>query len=275
MMKGFKIPKKRLIFATVLDADHPPKQSVKYNNMRKYTTVIALFALVTALGSCRHGWGRRVRGNGNITSETRNVNNFKSVEVGGSINVYLSQGSPSSVKLEGDENILKYVEVYQEGDRLIIKNKDGYDLDPSGNMRVYVTAPVFDRVEASGASDIIGQGKISNPNDLEISISGAGDVKLELDAPRLKADISGSGSLHLKGETKDTEISLSGVGSAHCYDLLSENTKVDISGAGSAQVYASVGLDAQVSGVGSIHYKGNPANVKQDVSGAGSISKGD
>ncbi len=66
---------------------------------------------------------------------------------------------------------------------------------------------------------------------------------------------------------------LAAPGSAHCYDLLSENARVDITGAGSAEVYASVKLDAQVSGAGSVNYKGNPTNVKQEVSGAGSVSR--
>ncbi len=241
--------------------------------MRKYTVALAIFAFIAALGSCRHGWGRRVRGNGNVTTETRSTGDFKNVEVGGWINVYVSQGSSCSVKLEGDENILRYIEVTQEGERLMVKSKDDYDLEPSGDVRVYVTSPVFNRIETSGASDIIGQNKISSPDGLDLSVSGAGNVKLELDAPRVKAEISGSGSLNLKGQTKDADISLSGAGSAHCYELLSENTRIQISGAGSAQVYASVGLDAGVSGVGSVHYKGNPTSVKQDVSGLGSISK--
>jgi hypothetical protein len=241
--------------------------------MRKYLSIIALLAVMILVNSCHHYWGKRVRGNGNITTEDHSVSNFKNVEVGGSINVYVSQGSPSSVKLEGDENIIKYVEVIQEGDRVIVRNKEGYNLEPSGEMKVYVTTPVYNEIETSGASDIIGQSKITNSEDLNIRVSGAGDVKLELDAPRIKAEISGSGSIHIKGETKEAELKLSGVGSAHCYDLLSENTKVDISGAGSAQVYASVNLEASVSGVGSVNYKGNPTNVKQEVSGAGSVSK--
>jgi len=55
--------------------------------------------------------------------------------------------------------------------------------------------------------------------------------------------------------------------------MKAENTKVDISGAGSAEVYASVKLDAEVSGAGSIKYKGNAGNVIQQVSGAGSVKK--
>jgi hypothetical protein len=241
--------------------------------MRKFIAALTILALFVVLGSCRHGWGRRVRGNGNIKTEERTVSDFRKVEVGGAINVYVSEGSTPAVKLEGDENILGYIEVTQEGDRLIVKNKDGFDLDPSGDLRVYVTAPVFDKIRTSGACNIIGQGRITSPDGLELSVSGAGNVKMELDAPRVKADISGSGTLNLKGETKDAEIILSGVGTAHCYDLLSENTRVHISGAGSAQVYSSVGLEAHVSGMGNVHYKGNPSSIKQDVSGAGSISK--
>ena len=48
---------------------------------------------------------------------------------------------------------------------------------------------------------------------------------------------------------------------------------MDISGAGSAEVYASVKLDAEVSGAGTVRYKGNATNVSQHVSGAGSVNK--
>ena len=241
--------------------------------MRNFLSIMAVLAIMIALGSCRNGWGRRIRGNGNITTDARSVSDFKTVEVGGSINVYVSQGTPSAVKLEGDENILKYIEVIQEGDRLIVRNKQGYNLDPTHETKIYVTAPVYNKIETSGASDIIGQGKITNPEDLELKVSGAGDIKMELDAPRVKTEVSGSGSVSLKGETKEVEFDLSGVGSAHCYGLLAESARVEISGAGSADVYASVSLDAQVSGVGSVNYKGNPTNVKQEVSGAGSVSR--
>jgi hypothetical protein len=98
---------------------------------------------------------------------------------------------------------------------------------------------------------------------------------MEVDAPRIKAEVSGSGSIYLKGQTKDVYLDLTGAGHAHCFDLLSESTKVDISGAGSAEVYASVKLEADVSGAGNVKYKGNATDVKQNVSGAGSVQKVD
>jgi len=240
----------------------------------KHLLLLALvLPLLIAVGSCRNFMGKRVRGNGNIRTEERPVTNFKQVEVGGAAKVKVSQGDKPSVKIETDDNLLQYIEVFQEGDKVYIKEKSGFNLRPSGDINVYVMSPVYNRISASGACDIIGQTKISNPEDLSLHVSGAGDIKMEVDAPTLSAEVSGSGNIDLKGQTKNVDLELTGAGHAHCYDLLAENTKVNISGAGSAEVYASVKLDANVSGAGNVSYKGNASDVNQHVSGAGSVKK--
>lgn len=239
--------------------------------MRKYLWIA--LALPVILGSCRHFWGKRVRGDGNIKTEDRSVSSFKNVEVSGAAKVLVSQGDQSSVKIEGDENLLQYIEVNQEGDKIVVRERPGFNLQPTSDLKIYVTAPVYNKIDASGACDIIGQTKIVNPEDLDLQVSGAGDIRMEVDAPRLSADVSGSGSIDLKGQTKDVRLDLTGAGKAHCYDLLAENAKVDITGAGSAEVYASVKLDADVSGAGDVRYKGNASTVNQNVSGAGSVKR--
>lgn len=241
--------------------------------MRKHLWI--MLALPVILGSCRHFLGKRVRGNGNIRTEERSVSNFKNVDVSGAAKVYVSQGNQPSVKIEGDDNLLQYIEVNQEGDKVTVRERPGFNLMPTGDLHVYVTAPVFHNISAAGACDILGQNKITNSDDLSLHVSGAGDIRMELDAPTLSATVSGSGSIDLKGQTKNVDLELTGAGHAHCYDLLAENTKVDISGAGSAEVYASVKLDAEVSGAGDVRYKGNATNVNQHVSGAGSVKKSD
>jgi Putative auto-transporter adhesin, head GIN domain len=234
-----------------------------------------LLALPLLLASCQGIFGKRVHGDGNIKTEDRPVSDFKNVDVSGAAKVLVSQGDHPSVKIEGDENLLPYMEVNQIGNKIEVREKPGFNLVPTTDLKVYVTAPVFNDIDASGACDIIGQSKISNPEDIGMHVSGAGDIRMEVDAPRIKAEVSGSGSIYLKGQTKDVYLDLTGAGHAHCFDLLSESTKVDISGAGSAEVYASVKLEADVSGAGNVRYKGNAADVKQDVSGAGSVQKVD
>ncbi|HLK31155.1 MAG TPA: head GIN domain-containing protein [Puia sp.] len=239
--------------------------------MRKYLLFVA--ALPIVLGSCRHFMGRRVHGNGNIKTEEHSVSGFTKLHVSSTIDVYVSQGDFKPIKIEGDENLLSYIEIEQNGDELVIKNKEHVNLESNGDLKIYVTAPVFRKIEVSGAGNIEGQTKITGSDDLELGMSGAGNIRMEVDVPKLSADVSGVGSMYLKGQTKDVDITISGAGSAHCYDLLAENTNVQLSGVGSAEVYASVKIDAQASGVGSIHYKGNPTNVNQHVSGVGSVEK--
>lgn len=240
---------------------------------QRFIWILLALPLLVGLGSCRHFMGKRVKGSGNIKTEERPVTNFKEVEVGGAAKVLISQGDKPSVKVEADDNLMQYIEVFQEGDKVYVKEKQGFNLQPSGDINIYFTSPVYRRISASGACDIIGQNKITNPEDLRMDVSGAGDIKMEVDAPRLAAEVSGSGSINLKGQTKDVDLELTGAGHAHCYELLAENTKVEISGAGSAEVYASVKLDATVSGAGNVSYKGNASDVNQHVSGAGSVKK--
>jgi hypothetical protein len=239
--------------------------------MKKYY-LLALMAFL-GLTSCRF-MGKRIRGNGIIKTEERSVSSFREVEAAGNIQLLVIQGDLQPVKLEGDANILSYIEVIQEGERIRIKTKEGVNLIPSGDLKVYVTSPTYKSIEVSGSSDIIGQTKITSSDDLSLEASGSGDIKMEVDAPKITAGISGSGSVNLKGQAKDFDVNLTGAGHAYCYDLLTENTTVDISGAGSAQIYASVKLSADISGAGNISYKGN-ASVSQQISGAGSINKTD
>ncbi|HEX3768107.1 MAG TPA: DUF2807 domain-containing protein, partial [Puia sp.] len=149
--------------------------------MRKYyfLTMIAFLALA----SCRF-MGKRVRGNGVIKTEERPVSSFREVEAAGNIQLLVIQGDLKPVKLEGDENILTYIEVIQEGERITIKTKEGVNLVPSGDLKVYVTSPTYKSIEVSGSSDIIGQTKITSTDDLALEASGAGDIKMEVDAPK-------------------------------------------------------------------------------------------
>ena len=237
--------------------------------------ILLLLVFPFFLGSCHHFLGKRIKGNGNIKTEDHNISGFKNIDCDASADVYITQGEPAGVKVEGDDNLLPYIEINQKGDRLIIRERSHVNLDPSDGLKIYVTSPEFNSINASGAGDIVGQTKLTNDNDLNLRLSGAGDIRMEVNAPTVVCTLSGAGSAYLKGQAKNVDIELSGVGSTHCYDLQAENTKVDVSGVGSAEVFASVKLDATVNGVGSVNYKGNATDVSQHANGVGSIHKAD
>ncbi len=236
---------------------------------------LGIFAgILLLLSSCSNFMGKRIRGNGKISTETRTAATFTGVKVSGAIDLYVSTGATAAIRVDADENLLKYIIVENEGDMLKIRTKNGVNLKPSRAIRVYVSAPAFSRLEASGACDIYTENKIVNQGTMQVDLSGASDARLELNAPRVNVDVSGAGSVTLKGETRDFNVDGSGSTDIKCYELLAENTKVDISGAGSAEVFASIKLDVEVTGAADVKYKGN-ATVNQRVSGAGSVKKTD
>lgn len=244
----------------------------KKNVMRKITAVLGALYLLTS--SCVFIGGKRIRGNGVIKTENRQTSNFHRIDASGSVDVYVRQDSVYSIKVEADENLLPYVIVQNDNGSLSIHEKRGTRLRPTRSVKVYVSGPSIDAFEASGACDLVSENTITSNTGISINMSGASDIKMNVNAPKVKADVSGAGTITLKGQTKDLSIDGSGAATFRCYELLAENTSVDMAGAGKAEVFASVKLNADVSGAGSISYKGNPEVIKS-ISGAGSLNKVD
>jgi hypothetical protein len=241
----------------------------KIYHMKKVFIFSALVILV--FSSCRQVLGKRIRGNGMVKTETRTIGDFKAIEVNGAIDVYFKQDSMISVKVETDQNLQEYVVVYVENNTVVVEPKDGSNLRPSKSVKVYISGPSVESLEASGASSIVTENKIA-VNELTISLSGASDAEVNTKSPKVNVDLSGASTAIITGETKDLKVECSGASKAKCYDLLAENVKADLSGASDAQVFASLKIDAKVSGASDLKYKGN-ATVSQETSGAASVKK--
>jgi len=238
-------------------------------NVFLFSLVIIVFA-----SGCREMTGRRVRGSGEIKTEARTVSTFNSIDVSGAIDVYVKQDSVSSVKVVADDNILEYIEVHTEGSSLEIYTEGNVRLRPSEKIKVYVSNPQYKEFQVSGASSIRGENQVTSTGSVHIGISGAGEGKLEIDAPKVSIDLSGASSVSVRGRTKDFEAGASGASKIRCFDLLTENTNVDVSGASHAEVYASVSLAGEASGASSVDHKGS-ATVNVNRSGASSVNKKD
>ena len=239
--------------------------------MRQLLVINFLFVIL--FSSC-HFIGRdRINGDGQIITQSRTISGFKSVDVSSSISLYVSQDTAWSVKVETDNNLQSYIETYIDDEKVLhIHQQDNKSLNATKKIKVYVSAPVFEQLEASGACHIIGQNSLISAGTFRIGMSGASDAELNIKAPEILVDLSGASSVTLQGETKNFSVDGSGSSDINCFGLMTENTSIEISGAGNAEVYASVKLDIHVSGAADVKYKGN-ATVNKDISGAGSVKK--
>jgi hypothetical protein len=239
--------------------------------MRKLTLLLIAGSFLVV--SCNFIGAKKVRGNGVLQAQQRNITDFKGVSVRGDMDVVLVPGSAFSVRVEADENLLPYIETERDGNMLVIAPRKGYNLRPETEMKIYVTAPIINDVEVVGSGNVVSQGIITANNKLTTDVSGSGDVKLEVDAPEVGAEITGSGNINLGGNTRKFTAEITGSGDLMSFNLLSETTDVEISGSGNAKVFASKQLGIEINGSGNVDYKGNPASINQNVAGSGNVNK--
>src|SRR5688572_954404 len=114
--------------------------------------VFAILVSSLFLTSCGV-FDKRVKGNGTVKSEDRPAEKFSSVNVSGAIDVYIRQDSLAAIRVETDENLIEYVEITANGDALTIRSRKGFNLKPTKGVKVYLTAPLFRKFTATGASN--------------------------------------------------------------------------------------------------------------------------
>jgi len=237
--------------------------------MKKWAAIIVLSSIL--LANCRFA-GHRIKGNSQVTTESRSASSFEGVSSHGSFDVYVSVGSPAAVKIEAESNILPYIETYVDNNILQVNTKEGVWLRPRRPVKIFVTAPRFRKIHSTGTGDIFGQGTITDSSKIDLGVQGNGNINLDVDAPEITAELTGNGGIKLRGQSKYFDCSLHGNGNLKAFDLMAEETKVKILGNGDADVYASLKLDVSVGGNGNVRYKGN-AQPSTHITGNGSINR--
>lgn len=217
--------------------------------------------------------GPTERGSGVMKTETREVQSFHAIEVSYPAEVFISQGTTESLKVEADDNLLPGLQTRVRNGTLEIfyKVEDGKAVRPTEPVRITIVVRNLDEVdfESAGSVEISG----IESDSLSVSVSGAGELKLnEITVKDLSVNLSGAGSMSADGTTDRLDVNISGFGDFNGKNMHSKDAHVNISGAGSANVRADDQLDAQISGAGSIDYYGSP-EVTRQISGVGGINR--
>lgn len=179
-------------------------------------------------------------------------------------------------------------------------------------ITVYVTVKDLEGLSVSGSGDAIGETPFIT-GDIDLNVSGSGSLKIEVQASgEVEADVSGSGELNVKGKGNafDSDVSgsgrvvmnmnirndvsfeisgsgkiqaqgnadvvktsISGSGKVLGADLQVNRCDVRISGSGDVEISVKDQLDANISGSGSVSYRGNPGKINSHSSGSGRVSK--
>jgi hypothetical protein len=247
--------------------------------------------------------------------QTRTVDTFTKISFRVAGKLYLKQGSPQKVELEGKQDVLDRIETEVSGGKLVVGSEgkwNHWNWHNDGDVNVYVTVKDIDAISVSGSGDLIAQTRLTG-NNFDLKVSGSGSLEAELDASGdVNVDVSGSGNVDIKGKFKNFETdisgsghvdlsatiagtadfglsgsgkvrasgsaqrvkaSLSGSGKVLASDFETDSCDIRISGSGDVEINVKSDLDANISGSGSVSYKGNPSHVNSHSSGSGHVHK--
>ena len=229
--------------------------------------MITLFALLTTTTfGCWNIPGDK--GPGNNVKEDREIASFSKLQVGGAFKVYLSQGEQEKLVVEADADEINQIVTEVSGNRLKIYTKSNL----KGNfheMNVYLTFKTLDYIDFSGAVEVLGEEMLTF-TDLEMDISGASELNLELKAEKLDIEFSGASEVVFKGSCTTGTFETSGASELDASELEFSDLNIEVSGASDARVWATNTLNIDASGASDIRYKGNP-KVTIHESGASSV----
>ena len=241
----------------------------------KTELVLMMTALVLSLSSCRVNIGNGAE----IVDPSEKIVKVKYPQdafdkvvnhVVGS--VQLVQSDKSRVTLSAPENYVDFFEFKNEDGTLDISfKKDNVNIHTE-NVTIIIYTPNLKVIKNSGAADI--RMDSLNTYELEVKNSGIGSFQLNrVNARSLEVSCSGVGSISIDGQTNEANYSCSGVGSINAKNMKAREVDAKVTGVGSINCYASEYIKGSVTGVGGLHYAGQPAKKDLHHTMTGSISE--
>jgi hypothetical protein len=109
-----------------------------------------------------------------------------------------------------------------------------------------------------------------------IGLSGSGNVIMEnVNQPDLNLRISGSGNLQARGSSDHVSVKISGSGRARLAELAMKEFTVNVSGSGNVEAAPKDVADIKVSGSGNVRLFSHPAQLRSHIAGSGRITQQD
>lgn len=191
---------------------------------------------------------------------------FDRIRLESSSDIRIIQSDNFRVVVRGRERDVNDVDVRVVGDQLTIEEHGNH---PDGFL-IQVYVPEISRLECLGSSLIYGESNFTQNRNLDITLSGSGELDFAVFTDDLDLELTGSGYVYLEGEVQTLDADITGSGWLRSFTLESELTDVRIDGSGSAEVNVSDDLDVFIHGSGNVYYKGHPS-INAEITGSGSV----
>jgi len=203
-----------------------------------------------------------------VNTRTYNIQSFTKIYLEGAFKVILEQGTQSGLRIKTDEDNFRYIDVQSDTQTLSLKIvKKHFDFD---ELILYVTFKDLEKLEIQGGISLETKGYV-DLKDFYLHVEGGATVEMNMKANKVKVIGEGGVKFEFDGIAEELDATISGAGYLDAIDLKTKNCDIRIEGVGAGSVYATESLNATISGIGKIRYKGDP-KVYKKVEGVGVVS---
>lgn len=231
--------------------------------------IILTFSLV--LSSCNIKINLGEVGNGNLTTQDRNISeDFSEIKSSSGMDVFLTQGEENKVVVEIDENLQQYVETTVLNG--VLKIGTAENIKSAKAKKVYVTYKELDKIEASSGSEVKANSVIKSQN-LSLKASSGAEIDLVVFSQHLTATASSGAEIDVSGKATSITAQASSGSEIDAKELLVINCNAKASSGAEISVNVKENIDAKASSGGDIKYYGNPTKVTSNKSSAGRVKK--
>ena len=228
--------------------------------------ILAILSIFLAFSSCTGQDSKPhkdiIKGNKNLTKETREIHGYEGITV---------KGSFDEILIKGEENIIPWVQTKIDDKHLVLNFDDDKKVIEHSRLVIYIPVQNVKSLKLKGSGDIINKGSLKQ-SKFKISLQGSGDIELKnLIIDKTDISLKGSGNIKLSGVSEILEIDLKGSGDILAENFVTDIANVEIEGSGDVNIYAKETFSGTIKGSGDIIVKGNPDQVSQSIKGTGEI----
>jgi hypothetical protein len=245
--------------------------------MIKIITIITKFIVATLIAllfsSCNPSFhfGNEIKGSGNITTETRTVNqDFKSIEVSYGIKVNVEQSDTKGITVEADDNLQKHIITKIENGVLIIESDKNYNSTETPVVNVKMA--VINGLSASSGSEITSSNVLTTEN-IDVKSSSGSQINIDVEADAISLESTSGSSIDASGKALKLETSSSSGSEINAENLMANEVVSQTSSGSSTVVCPIVKLDAKASSGSSISYNKIPKTISKEESSGGSVNE--
>lgn len=223
---------------------------------------LLLIAALMPVTACHASWekegsapqGNAATSSGSGASRSFAASDFTGVELRGSDNVDVKQGSAFSVTADGDPKVLDVLDIRVVDGTLRVSRKPNSNVWSRQGARVHVVMPKLTSATVSGSGDLAAE---RGEGDFHGAVAGSGNLDIgALSAGAADLSVAGSGDMRVAGTAGKLNVSLVGSGDMDAARLTSTGASISVTGSGSMKGMVKGDASVTIAGSGDVELTG-------------------